>query len=100
MLRVAKNANKYFALTVGSEKIVNVTNNGDNVTITGVNGYQQFTKAILQKFDPEVITVDCCTSKSDYVDIITGVPVIYELNADGSVNIGTTPKKLAEDGTA
>ena len=98
--RVAKNANKYFALTVGSEKIVNVTNNGGNVTITGVNGYQQFTKAILQKFDPEVITVDCCTSKSDYVDIVTGVPVIYELNADGSVNIGTTPKKLAEDGTA
>ena len=98
--KVVRNANKYFALTVGSEKIVNVTNSGGNVTITGVNGYQQFTKAILQKFDPEVIAVDCCTSKSDYVDIITGVPVIYELNADGSVNIGTTPQKLAEDGTA
>lgn len=98
--KVVRNANKYFALTVGSEKIVNVTNNGGNVTITGVNGYQQFTKAILQKFDPEANTVDCCTNKGDYVDIVTGVPVIYELNADGSVNIGTTPQKLAEDGTA
>ena len=90
--RVAKNANKYFALTVGSEKIVNVTNSGDNVTITGVNGYQQFTKAILQKFDPEVITVDCCTSKSDYVDIVTGVPVIYTVAANGTVT--TENKKL------
>jgi S-DNA-T family DNA segregation ATPase FtsK/SpoIIIE len=25
------------------------------------------------------------------VDVITGVPVIYELNENGSVNIGTTP---------
>ena len=98
--KVVKNANKYFALTVGNEKIVNVTSNGGNVTIEGVNGYQQFTKAILQKFDPEANTVDCCTNKGDYVDIVTGVPVIYELNADGSVNIGTTPQKLAEDGTA
>ena len=98
--KVVRNANKYFALTVGSEKIVNVTSNGGNVTIEGVNGYQQFTKAILQKFDPEANTVDCCTNKGDYVDIVTGVPVIYELNADGSVNIGTTPQKLAEDGTA
>lgn len=98
--KVVRNANKYFALTVGSEKIVNVTSNSGNVTIEGVNGYQQFTKAILQKFDPEANTVDCCTNKGDYVDIITGVPVIYELNADGSVNIGTTPQKLAEDGTA
>lgn len=98
--KVVRNANKYFALTVGSEKIVNVTSSGGNVTIEGVNGYQQFTKAILQKFDPEANTVDCCTNKGDYVDIITGVPVIYELNANGSVNIGTTPKKLAEGGTA
>jgi len=38
--KVVKNANKYFALTVGNEKIVNVTSNGGNVTIEGVNGYQ------------------------------------------------------------
>ena len=98
--KVVKNANKYFALTVGGEKIVNVTNNSGKVTIEGVNGYQQFTKAILQKFDAEASTVDCCTYKGDYVDVVTGVPVIYKLNEDGSVNIGTTPKKLAEDGTA
>ena len=98
--KVVKNANKYFALTVGGEKIVNVTNNSGKVTIEGVNGYQQFTKAILQKFDAEASTFDCCTYKGDYVDVVTGVPVIYKLNADGSVNIGTTPKKLAEDRTA
>lgn len=98
--KVVKNANKYFALTVGGEKIVNVTNNSGKVTIEGVNGYQQFTKAILQKFDAEASTVDCCTYKGDYIDVVTGVPVIYKLDENGSVNIGTTPKKLAEDSTA
>jgi hypothetical protein len=45
--RIKKIADKYF-LFMTQEKILDVTVNGTKVTFTGVNGYQQFKKAILQ----------------------------------------------------
>ena len=120
--RVKKIAEKYLLFTMGSEKILTVTENkftaeeisaaqegdaaygktaGDSkgtITISGVNGYQQIKKAILQKFDPEAVTIDCCAKQGDYVDVVTGVPVIYTTNAAGVVTISNN--KMGEDGTS
>lgn len=106
--RVKANADKYFLLMMGSEKILNVTAttaaaSGDDpatgtVTFTGVNGYQQIKKAILQVFDPEAKTVDCCSNQGEYVDVVVGVPVTYTTNADGVVT--ATTNKIDETGEA
>ena len=53
------------------------------VTFTGVNGYQIIKKAILQSYDPKAYTIDCCADQGDFIDIKTGVPVIYQI--DGGV---------------
>ena len=53
------------------------------VTFTGVNGYQIIKKAILQSYDPKAYTIDCCSDQGDFIDIKTGVPVIYQI--DGGV---------------
>ncbi len=104
--RVKKIADKYLLFTLGTEKMLDITlntaeaQNDDpatgTVTFTGVNGYQLIKKAIMQKWDPEATTVDCCTRNGDYVDVITGVPVIYTTSADGTVT--TTENKIDEDG--
>lgn len=106
--RVKANAEKYLLLTMGSEKILNVTvttaaASGDDpatgkVKFQGVNGYQQIKKAILQIWDPEAKTIDCCAKQGDFVDKIIGVPVTYTTNADGVVTI--TNNKLDETGAA
>lgn len=66
------------------------------VKIVGTNGYQQIKRAVLQKFDPEAKTLDCCTTQGEYVDVITGVPVIYTTNSTGVVTISNN--KLDSDG--
>lgn len=95
--KVKANADKYFLLTLGSEKILDVTLNGPEVVFTGVNGYQQIKTAKLQKFDPNRKVVDCCTNQGEYYDVITGVPVIYSTDINGVVSANT--KKLCPDGT-
>lgn len=95
--KVKANADKYFLLTLGTEKILDVTVNGSEVKFTGVNGYQQIKTAKLQKFDPNGKVVDCCTNQGEYYDVITGVPVIYTTDVNGEAH--TTNKKLYPDGT-
>jgi len=88
--RVKAIADKYLLFQT-QEKILNVTATTDSstpgsetgtVTFEGVNGYQLIKKAVMQKYDPEAITVDCCSKTGDFVDVITGVPVIYVLSGN------------------
>lgn len=66
------------------------------VKIVGINGFQLIKKAILQKFDPEAKTVDCCTTSGEYVDVKVGVPVVYTTDAAGVVTVSSN--KIDEDG--
>jgi hypothetical protein len=92
--RAVKIANKYL-IFIAQEKILDVTADGGKIVIKGINGYQIIKKAILQKYDEEANPIDCCISSGDFVDIMTGVPVIYTLNDDGEVVAGT--QTLEED---
>lgn len=115
--RIAKIAKKYILLSMGTEEIIRIEtadaqsasgNEGDpgyvpatsaSITFKGVNGYQQIKKAVLQYFDPEAKTVDCCTKDGDYIDLITGVPVEYEIDDTTGLAIATDPaQKLTEEG--
>ena len=114
--RIAKIAKKYILLSMGTEEIIRIEtadaqaasgNEGDpgyvaatsaSVTFKGVNGYQQIRKAVLQYFDPEAKRVDCCTKDGDYIDLITGVPVAYEIGDDGKAKKATPVQKLTEEG--
>ena len=94
--RVKAIADKYILFETGEkDKILDVTYEASaavgadpgpaadavgKVTFTCVNGYQIIKKAILQKYDPEAHTVDCCSTDGDFIDIITGVPVIYKVS--------------------
>ena len=102
--RVKKIADKYLLFSLGSEKILDVTfeaeaASGDDaasgtVTFSGVNGYQIIKKAIMQKWNPSAISVDCCTEQGAYEDVITGVPVTYTMAADGTI---TSENKYVDD---
>lgn len=92
--RVKAIADKYILFETGEkDKILDVTYEAEaasgndpatgTVTFTGVNGYQIIKKAILQSYDPKAYTIDCCSDQGDFVDIKTGVPVIYQI--DGGV---------------
>ena len=110
--RVKNIADKYLLIMMGTEKILDVATAtiaaqgtegtegyvpaSAGVKFTGVNGYQQIKKAILQKFDPEAKTVDCCSKQGEYVDVITGVPVVYTTNANGVVTASNN--KIDADG--
>ena len=96
--RAQKIAKKYLLLMMGTEKVLDVTVDGGNITFTGVNGYQQLRKAILQKFDPEAKTVDCCSTQGEYIDVITGVPVVYTIGANGEAVAGDEAQKIDADG--
>ena len=121
--RIAKIAKKYILLSMGTEEIIRIEtadaqsasgNEGDpgyvpatsaSITFKGINGYQQIKKAVLQYFDPEAKTVDCCTKDGDYIDLITGVPVIYEISTTGenkgkavAVIENEKEQKLTEEG--
>lgn len=93
--RLVKIANKYMLFTA-QEKILNVTEDDGTVSFEGVSGYQQIKKAILQKYDEEAKKIDCCTTDGEFVDVITGVPVMWTTNANGVVTVGN--KVLDEDG--
>ena len=88
--RVKKIADKYLLFVMGTDKILNVTATTDStsgsetgtVTFEAVNGYQIIKKATLQKFDPTAKQLDCCTNQGEYVDVITGVPVVYVISSD------------------
>ena len=105
--RVKAIADKYILLVYG-EKILTIettaTAAGDNtaavgkVKFVGINGYQQIKKAILQVFNPDAKTVDCCTNQGEYEDVVTGVPVTYTTNATGVVTV--TSNKIDETGAA
>ena len=93
--RVKAIADKHILFETGEkDKILDVTYeataaaNDDpatgTVTFTCVNGYQIIKKAVLQQYDPEAHTVDCCANQGDFIDIKTGVPVIYKID-DGAV---------------
>ena len=86
--RVKSIADKYL-LFQAQEKILDVQVEGAEVTFCGVNGYQIISKAVLQYFDPEAVTVDCCTNQGAFVDKIVGVPVIYTTDANGVVTTTT-----------
>lgn len=84
VVTIAKN----YMLVQAQEKILNVTADGAVVTITGVNGYQQFTKAILQKYDEKAKTFDCCNDLGDFVNVVEGVPAAYQI-VNGAVELLT-----------
>lgn len=118
--RIKAIAKKYLLLTA-QEKILNIEVTDENgnkaadgtyITIEGVNGYQQLKKAILQWFNPEADTVDCCTYAGDYEDLLIGIPAIYKINTDAPSNEGDAeigdlvlvktnnkPTYVSEDGT-
>ena len=105
--RVKAIADKYMLLVYG-EKILTIettaTAAGENaaavgkVKFVGINGYQQIKKAILQVFNPDAKTVDCCTNQGEYEDVVIGVPVTYTTNATGVVTV--TSNKIDETGAA
>ena len=88
--KIAKN----YMLFTAQENILNITADGTKLTIEGVNGYQQIKKAVLQKYDPNAVQIDCCSNDGDYVDVITGVPmkytVAYTSNEGGKVTSSDT----------
>lgn len=86
--RLVKIADKYM-LFVAQERILNVSAEDGKVTFEGINGYQIFKHAILQKYDPNAKQIDCCNNNGDFVDIITGVPVTYTVDTEtGEVTVG------------
>lgn len=101
--KAAAIAKKYFLFTA-QEKILNVVAEEGNLTFEGVNGYQQIKKAVLQVFDPEAKSIDCCANQGDYIDKVTGVPVIYTTDETGKIEgLDSTDssdwEKLGADGT-
>jgi hypothetical protein len=94
--RVVKIADKYL-LFMTQEQILNVfadPKDSNSVVFEAVNGYQIIKKAVLQKYDPEHDTVDCCNFEGDFVDVITGVPVAYTFKGE----VKSLDKKVSEDG--
>jgi hypothetical protein len=51
----------------------------------------------MQKYDPEAITVDCCSKSGDFIDVITGVPVIYELSGESLLTKDSSEKQYYLD---
>lgn len=87
--RIKKIAEKYMLFTA-QERILNVTDEDTVISFDGTNGYQLFKKAVLQKYDPNANQIDCCNNNGDFVDIMVGVPVIYETDpTTGEVTVGT-----------
>lgn len=86
---------KKYQLVLMGEKILNVRANEGTVVIEGTNGYQQFKKAELQKYDPQHKTVSCCGFAGDYDVMVQGVPVEWTVD-NGTFTIGD--QTLGEDG--
>lgn len=100
--RIKKIAERYMLL-VTEERILNITDDDTKIIIEGVNGYQQIKKASIQKYDPNAKQIDCCNNNGDYIDIITGVPVTYITDEDGTVTVDDKtldfdgPRSLADN---
>lgn len=77
--RIIANTKKYMAFMVG-ENLVTLTNDNGVLKITGINGYQIFKLAALQKYNPDAIKIDCCTNDGNFEDIIVGIPRVYTLS--------------------
>lgn len=94
-------ADKYMLFTA-QEKVLNVSVNTTNKTVTfeGVSGYQQIKKAVLQKFDPDAIQIDCCSTDGDYITIIEGIPATwtysYSTLASGGVITVSTEEGVVD----
>lgn len=86
---------KKYQLVLMGEKILNVRANEGTVVIEGTNGYQQFKKAELQKYDPQHKTVSCCGFAGDYDVMVKGVPVNWT-GENGVITVGE--QTLGEDG--
>ena len=86
-------ADKYMLFTA-QDKVLNVTTDGTKIKFEGVSGYQQIKKAVLQKFDPDAIQIDCCSTDGDYVTIIEGIPATwktaYNLTNGGVITVDST----------
>lgn len=95
--RIKKIADKYLLFTT-QEKILNVTVDGTKIVFEGVNGYQMITKAVLQKYNPNAKTIDCCSTEGDFVDIVTGVPVVWTTSISNGVASITAGNMTIEDG--
>ena len=76
--RIVKQVNK-FNLLKADIKILDVTASSGVLIIQAVDGYQLLKKVIVQKFDPDAIKIDCCSTTGDFVDVMVGVPVAYKL---------------------
>ena len=86
--RLVKIVNKYMLLIV-QERILNVSEDEGKVIFEGINGYQLIKKAVLEKYDPNAKQIDCCNTNGDYVEVMHGVPVTYEVDAaTGEVTVG------------
>lgn len=94
--RIVKIANKYMLFTA-QEKILDVTADGTKIVFEGVNGYQLFKMAFLQKYDPNAAQIDCCNNNGDFINIITGVPVTYTTDTTTGAVIADN-KVLEADG--
>lgn len=65
--KIKKNAEKYLLFTTDVPMLTVTVGQDNKVTFEGVRGSQIFRKAELQKFDPNAITVDCCTNEGEFV---------------------------------
>ena len=86
--KVVTIAKKYMLFTT-QQTLLNVSASGANVTFEGVNGYQQIKLAYLQMYDPEAVKIDCCSNDGEFINMLTGVPVIFKIE-DGTVTPDTT----------
>ena len=86
--RVKAVANKYMLVTAEETFLdISVVDEG-KVCIEAINGYQLIKDARLQIFDPNAKPVDCCSNQGEFIDIVVGVPVVYETKIfDGTVTV-------------
>ena len=87
-------ADKYMLFTA-QDKVLNVTiEEGTHVKFEGISGYQQIKKAVLQKFDPDAIQIDCCSTDGDYITIMEGIPAVwttaYAPATGGTITVSST----------
>ena len=114
--RVKKIADKYLLLQT-QEKILDVIatanaaveadaqNNIEasdatgEITFKGTNGYQQIRKAVLQWFNPEAKSVDCCTNQGDFENIVVGIPVTWTITKGETIDADTLTEGDPYEGT-
>ena len=87
--RIKKIADK-FMLFMAQEKILTVNvKSSSKVVFEGVNGYQQIKKFVVQKFDPEAVSLGCCDAHGEYIDVMVGVPLSWKIK-NGAIDVDKT----------